>query len=93
MYDSSTPLPFSEWSLITTTFACYDFYSHCTALTFVNEIIVFKSYLVVPLSEISPFKSSDMVVIGGPNGFKGKIVNFRIFNPGFQMTTNRKVLT
>jgi len=89
-YDSYSIIPFSEWSLFTTTFHCYYYYSFCTALTFKNEIFIFRSTMYLDLSEVTSFKSSDMVLLGGPNGFKGKIVSFRIFNPGYQRIINRK---
>jgi len=34
--------------------------------------------------------SSYVVLLGGPDGFKGKIVNFKIFNPGSQRIITRK---
>ncbi len=83
------PIPYSSWTQITSTFVCYTFDGICLTHSFYNQTMMNRYTHYVSLDEILPFKNSDIVRIGGPDGFKGKIVNLRIFNPGFQRMINR----
>lgn len=88
-WNTNKPLPFETWNLVTTSFVCYAFSSYCTALTYLNETTLAHPYGTIPLDTLLPFETSDVVLMGGPEGFKGKIVNLKIFNPGSQRLITR----
>ena len=89
-YNNYTPVPYDSWNLVTSSFTCYPFYTYCTVLTYLNDSVLARAYMAVPPTTIFPFETSDVVLLGGPDGFKGKIVNFKIFNPGSQRLITRK---
>jgi len=79
---SSQTLSFSTWSLMTFTFMCFTQTSTCYAVAYKDSAFFYRTLFYTTGTSILPFQSSDIVLLGGPNGFTGKIVNVRIFNPG-----------
>jgi len=81
---------YSAWNRQTVTFTCFKYSALCYIVWYQNSTIKIRYGYYVDQDYILPFKSSDKVLLGGPGGFKGKILKFQIFNPGSQRVFVRK---
>jgi len=88
---SSTPiqttstLTLSTWTMVTTTFTVSTNPGRSRLFTYFGTTRVVNDVAMTIPTLPMTFAANDIVRIGGPNTFLGKIVNFRIYNPGSQV--------
>jgi len=89
-YSDGQIIPYSVWNLLTVSYACPNSITLCFTLAYLNSTLLSAFNFYTAQTPYYQWQTSDMVLLGGPNGFKGKIASFRIYNPGSQQIINRK---
>ncbi len=89
-YSDGQVIPYSVWNLLTVTYNCPNAMTQCFTLAYMNSTLLSDFNFYIAQVPYYQWQASDMILLGGPGGFRGKLASFRIYNPGSQRIINRK---
>ena len=89
-YSDGQQIPYSVWNLLTVSYACPSGVTVCATLAYLNSNLLSSFSFYTATAPYYQWQTSDMVLLGGPGGFRGKLASFRIYNPSSQQIINRK---
>jgi len=90
---TTTALTLSTWTMVTTTYSVSTNAGRTRLwIYFGSTLVVADAAMTIPTIPMT-FATTDIVRIGGPTTFLGKIVNFRIYSPGSLVVSAGSCLT